>query len=304
MKFKKEAKIAIVVSLIMFLFLWGFNFLKGKNLFTTFNTYYAVFEKIDGLQKSNTVTINGFAVGIVNDIRFESEKLDKLIVEIGVNKTYKIPANSTMLIASDLLGSKSISLILSNSPIIAENGSMLRDSVGSDIFATITSNLLPIANSADKMLTSVDTLLQAINSTFDLEMQKNIQNIVANIEQMIASERRKIAAIMTNFESVSNNLKNSNDNITSMIANFNEFSENIADADLKSAVDKINGSLAQLQELLSGINSGEGSLGQFVTNDSLYNNLQQFTGSLEKLVVDMRENPKRYVHFSLFGRKN
>ena len=303
MKFKKEAKVAVTVTLILFMFLWGYNYLKGRDLFSAFNYYYAVFEKVDNLQKSNAVTINGFTVGIVSDIRFESEKLDRLIVEIGVNKSYNIPDNSVMMITSDLLGSKSIALHLGDSRTMAEGGAVLYSDVSPDIFEAITGNILPLFDNADKLISSIDSLMQALNHTFDDDMQKNVQSVVANLEQLVASERRKIAAIMSNFESVSANLKDSNEDISSLIANLNGFSETLADTDLKNTVDNANRSLMQLNNLLSGVNEGQGTLGKFAKDDSLYMNLQQASNSLDELLTDLRENPKRYVHFSLFGRR-
>ena len=304
MFFKKEAKIAIIVTFIIVLFFWGYNFLKGRNLFSAFNYYSAIYEKIDDLQKSNVVTINGFAVGVVSDIRFESEKLDRLIVEIGVKKTYKIPDNSTMMIASDLLGSKSVVLLIGDSKTMAEDGGILRDSIASDLIGTITGKLMPIADNADKLITSIDSLLQILHYTFDDDLQSNIQSIVANMEQLVASERRKIAAILSNFESVSDNLKRSNEDISSLIANLNGFSETLSESDVKTTVDNANRSLMQLNNLLSGINEGQGTLGKFAKDDSLYIYLQRSSNDLDKLLIDLRENPKRYVHFSLFGRKN
>ena len=301
MNFKKEAKIAVVVTLIIFLFFWGYNFLKGKNLFSSFNYYYASFERVDGLQESNIVTINGFTVGIVSGIRFESDKLDRLVVEIGVRNTFRIPENSVMLLSSDLLGTKSINLLMGNSSVMVENGGFLRDSIAPDLFGTIMDNLLPIADNANSLISSMDSLMQSLQSTFDDEMQKNIQSIVANAEQMIQSERRKIAAILTNFESVSGNLQKSNEDISQLIANLNVFSETLSASDVKSTVDNANRSLMQLNALLSGINEGQGTLGKLANDDLLYEYLKQASYDLDKLLIDLRENPHRYVRFSIFG---
>ena len=304
MIFKKEIKIAVIVTFIIVLFLWGFNFLKGRNLFSAFNYYYAVFENIDDLQKSNVVTINGFSVGIVSDIRFETDRLDRLIVEIGINKMYKIPDNSVMTISSDLLGGKSVVLLLGDSDVIAESGGSLRGEIAAGLIDTITDKLMPIADNADKLLVSVDSLLQVLHNTLDDDLQNSVQSIVANLEQMVVSERRKIAAILTNFESVSSNLQQSNDDISNLMSNLAGFSETLAASDVKSTIDNANRSMSELHVLLSGINEGEGTIGKFMRDDSLYVYLQRSADDLDKLLVDLRENPKRYVHFSLFGRKN
>ena len=304
MKFKKEIKIALIVTLIMLLFLWGHNFLKGRNLFSAYNYYQAYFEKIDGLQISSPVTINGFVVGVVSDIQFASEKLDRLAVEIGVKKSFNIPDNSVIMITGDLLGSKSIVLMLGDSETMVKNGGVLTGSTTPDLVETITGKLIPIADSADKLMVSIDSLLQILQHTFDDDLQKNIQSIIANVEQLVSGERKKIAVILTNFESVSGNLQKSNEDISKLIANLNSFSETLAASDVKSTVDNANRSLTQLNTLLSGINEGEGTIGQFTRNDSVYQYLQRSLNDLDKLLIDLRENPKDYVHFSLFGRKS
>jgi len=304
MKFKKEIKIAVIVTLIMLLFLWGHNFLKGRNLFSSYNYYQAYFEKIDGLQLSNAVTINGFVVGVVSHIGFASEKLDRLIVEIGVKKNFKIPDNSVMVITSDLLGSKSIDLILGDSKTMVQNGGALPGSIAPDIVATMTGQLMPVVDKAGQLMASVDSLMQILQHTFDDNTQKNIQSIVANFEQLVAGERKKISAILTNFESVSGNLQKSNEDISKLIANLNAFSETLAASDVKNTVDNANRSLAQLNALLTGINHGEGTLGKLAKDDSAYFYLQRSLNDLDKLLIDLRENPKDYVHFSLFGKKS
>ena len=303
MKFKKEAKIAVIVTLIMFLFLWGHNFVKGKNLFSSYNYYQAYFEKVDGLQISNAVTINGLVVGLVSDMGFASEKLDRLIVEIGVKNGFKIPDNSVMMITSDLLGSKSVDLILGDSKTIVKDGGFLPGSTAPDLIETITGQLIPVADKAAQLMASIDSLMQILHHTFDDDLQKNIQSIVANVEQLVAGERKKISAILTNFESVSGNLQKSNEDISKLIANLNSFSETLAASDVKNTVDNANRSLTQLNTLLANINEGQGTLGKFARDDSAYIYLQRSLDDLDKLLIDLRENPKNYVHFSLFGGK-
>ena len=304
MKFKKEAKIAVIVTLIILFFLWGYNFLKGRNLFSAYNYYHASFEKIDGLQKSSVVTINGFVVGVVSDIQFASERLDSLVVEIGVKKGFGIPDNSMMMIASDLLGTKSIVLLLGDSKTMMKDGDFLCGSMAPDLVGTITDKLMPIADNAGQMMASIDSLLQMLQQTFDDNTQKNIQSIVANVEQLVAVERKKISAILANFESISGNLKRNNEDISNLIANLNAFSETLAASDVKNTVDNANRSLTQLNTILSDVNEGQGTLGKIVKDDSAYIYLQRSLNDLDKLLIDLRENPKKYVHFSLFGGKS
>lgn len=302
MKFKKEAKIALVVTLIILLFFWGFNFLKGRNLFSSYNYYYSTFEQVDGLQKSNSVTVNGFVIGLVSDIRFSSERLDKIQIEIGVKKEFKIPKNSTVSIVSSLLGDKSIVLQMGDSPEIAENGDILPGVAASDMMEQLMNT--PVIANLNKVLVSVDSVLTILQSTFDNNTQRNIRELIANVEELVSAERVKIGMILTNFESVSGNLKKNNEDITNVIANLNSFSETLAASDVKNTVDNANRSLVQLNTLLSGINEGEGTLGKFAKDDSAYIYLQRSLNDLDRLLIDLRENPKDYVHFSLFGKKS
>jgi len=304
MKFNKEIKIAVIVSLIILLFFWGHNFLKGRNLFSAYNYYQAYYGKIDGLQLSNGVTINGFAVGLVSDIYFKTEKLDTLVVEIGVKKSFKIPDNSVMMITSDLLGSKSVALMLGNSKTMVNDGGMLTGGNAPDLIGSVADRLLPVTDKAGQLMDAMDSLIYALQHTFDEQTQHNIQSIVANVEQLVAGERRKISAILNNFESVSDNLQKSNEDISKLIAHLRSFSETLDASDVKNTVDNANRSLSQLNDLLSGINEGQGTLGKITKDDSAYVYLQQSLDDLDKLLIDLRENPNRYVHFSLFGRRN
>ena len=303
MKFKKEIKIGVIVTLIIFLFLWGYNFLKGRNLFSSYNYYYSVFPQVDGLQKSSVVVINGYVVGLVNDISFANEKLNKLIVEIGVKKSFRIPDNSVVEVCSDLLGAKSIKLLLGDSKQIVVDGDTLLGQMAPDMLGTISEKLIPVATNADRLIVSIDSVMQIIQNTLNPAAQEDIRNIISHLEQMVATERTKISRILTNFESVSGNLKKSNEDISQMIANLNAFSGTLAASDVKNTVDKANQSLSQLNVLLEGINQGEGTAGKLVKSDSLHIVLQRSLEDLDKLFIDLRENPKDYVHFSLFGKK-
>ncbi len=304
MKVKKEVKISIIVTLIILLFFWGYNFLKGRNLFSSYNYYYSAFPKIDGLQKSSPVKVNGYVVGVVSDIDFASDRLDKLVIEIGVKKSYKIAKNSVVVITSDLIGSKSIDLLPGDSIQIAERGDTLRGRMAPDIMSAVSDKLMPIAANADRLIVSIDSMVRVLQHTFDDNTQKNIQSIIANVEQMVVSERRKISSILTNFESVSGNLKKSNDDISKIISGLSTFSETLAASDVKNTVDKANQSLTQLNVLLAGINEGQGTIGKMAKDDSVYTALQRSLEDLDKLLVDLRENPKDYVHFSIFGKKS
>ncbi|MDR0713517.1 MAG: MlaD family protein [Bacteroidales bacterium] len=298
MKFRKEYKIGIIVTLIIFFFLWGYNFLKGRNLFSSYNYYYAHFSNVEGLQESATVDVNGLVVGLVSDIDFVSGRLDSLTVEIAVKKKLNISKNTVVMLNSGLLKGKSIGLMLgSGTPAV--NGDTLRSVVMPGVMDMID----PIVHKLDKTIDSVNLTLKTVQNTLDDDTQANVRSIVANLEQLVSSERLKIRLILSNFESVSTNLKKNNEDISLLISNLTAFSRTLTASDVKMTVDKANQSLTQLNALLEGINNGQGTLGQLARNDSAYVFLQRSLEDLDKLLIDLRKNPREYVHFSLFGKK-
>ncbi|MDR0814141.1 MAG: MlaD family protein [Bacteroidales bacterium] len=304
MKFKKEIKIGVIVTVIIVLFIVGFNFLKGKNLFSSYNYYMVKYANVEGLQPSNPVNVNGFAVGLVTDIRFSSERLDSLTVTIGVQKKLKLPVNTIAQVNSGLMGDKTVALLLGTDSQIVKNGGYLKGTIAPGLVDGLSKGVEDIAQKAATTLDSINLALHTFQQIFDADTQDNIHKIVANVEQLVASERRKISVILSNFESVSGNLKQSNEEIGKLINNLSAFSGTLAASDVKTTIDNANKSLANLQTLLEGINNGEGTLGQLARNDSAYVYLQRSLYDLDKLLIDLREHPKDYVHFSLFGKKS
>ncbi|GHT78343.1 mammalian cell entry protein [Bacteroidia bacterium] len=303
MSFKQEIKTGVIVTVIIVLFIVSFNFLKGKNLFSSYNYYMVKYATVDGLKPSNPVLVNGFSVGLVTDIQFASERLDSLTVTIGVQKKLKLPVNSIAAINSGLMGDKTIALLLSADSQIAKNGDYLKGSIAPGLVDGLSKSVEDVAQKATGTLDSINLALHTFQQIFDANTQDNIHKIVANVEQLVASERRKISAILTNFESVSGNLKQNNEEISKLINNLSAFSATLAASDVKTTIDNANKSLASLQTLLEGVNNGEGTLGQLARNDSAYVYLQRSLSDLDKLLIDLREHPKDYVHFSLFGKK-
>jgi phospholipid/cholesterol/gamma-HCH transport system substrate-binding protein len=306
MKGKKEIKIGIIVTLILLLFLWGYNFLKGRNLFSSYNYYYAIFQDIGGLQKSSPVSVSGYSVGIVSDINFSSEAMDKLIVELGIRKDFKLPVNSVVYIASDIIGTRTVTVEPGNSNDIAENGDTLLSGSAPGMLSSLMGDLgptiseLPVLKKFENLM---DSILNILQYTFDADTRDNIKGVISGLDGMVASESKKISGILSNFESVSGNLQKSNEDISNMIAQLSKFSGTLSDVDLKAAVDNANNSLSQLNGLLTGIKEGQGTIGKLATNDSVYMYLQHSLHDLDKLLIDLREHPRDYVHFSLFGGK-
>ncbi|MGE0088793.1 MAG: MlaD family protein [Bacteroidales bacterium] len=304
MKLTKETKIGIIAVVTFALLIWGFNFLKGKNIIVTSNYYFAVYDHIDGLEEASPVMLSGFKIGVVETIKFHKQQRDKLVVRFSVDKDIKLPVNTIAIIEpATIIAGKLINLKFSEASQFHSKG----DTLIGEVKPGLESELIPIKNKAEQLISSLDSVL----SIFDAERRQglknsldNIENITGDLSGLVAEEKQKLAKILTNFESISNNLKNNNEKISTVLANFSSISDSLAQANIKTTVLNANKTLAELGDIAGKINNGEGTVGLLINNDSLYVNLNQLAADLNKLVIDLNENPKKYVHFSLFGKKD
>jgi phospholipid/cholesterol/gamma-HCH transport system substrate-binding protein len=305
MKLYKETKIGLIIALVIAAFIWGLNFLKGRNLFTTHQQYYAVFENIGGLEKSSVVFTHGYRIGKVSDISFFAGNVNKILVEISVDRKFKIPKNSLVEIySSDILGTKAINLMLGNSREMSTQNDTLPSRMAEDMTSIISKQVIPLKNKAENLIESLDSVTEIIRHTLNPRTQRNIQNSVAALESLIVDEKTKIDNILSNLESISQNFKNSNKSFSKIASNFSSLSDSIASSNIKQAISQANMALSQTNQLLTKINSGTGTMGQLMNNESLYLSLHKSVLDLDSLLVDLKGHPKRYVQFSVFGKKD
>jgi phospholipid/cholesterol/gamma-HCH transport system substrate-binding protein len=316
MKISRVSKIGFVAVIVIALFVWGLNYLKSKDFFKKGNRYYAVYDRIDGLTKSSPVLVNGYKVGVVDDIYFKQDTSAKLVVEIMVGQKYKIPKNSVAEIFSlDLMGSRGIKIIRNEKA--KENhkeNDTLRSGIEGDLKDQVNMQILPLKRKAEDLISSFDSVMTALKMVFNENTRRNlsksfesIKNTIVNLEKttftldtIMTAEKSKLAIILANVESITTNIKNNNELFSKMIHNFSAISDSIAKANVVSTFNKADKALGQLNQIVTRINAGEGTIGMLVKNDTLYTNLENATYNLNRLLRDMRENPKRYLHFSAF----
>jgi len=302
---RKEVKIGIIFLGVTVLLIWGLNFLKGSNLLNHDQEFCGVFENVSGLDVSSDVTVNGLRIGRVSDIRFLDSDPNKLLVTISIQKDYYLPSNSTIQIFSkDLLGTKAINLLRGDSPKKATPGDTLSTGLQADLISSAVDLIAPLRQKAEEMMLSIDSVMESLQDILNPETRQHLRSSVATLDQILSEEKSKLSAILSHFESVSANLEKNNQSITRISGNLEIFSGQLAESDIKQAIGRTNTTLLQAEGLLTGLRNGEGSLGQLMVNDTLYNNLQSSLASLDSLLIDLRKQPKRYVHFSLFGRKD
>ena len=317
MKIKRESKIGVVIVAAVAILIWGYNFMKGRDIFSHKRIYYAVYTNISGLSVSNPVYVNGFKVGQIDDIYFHPKHPGQIVVEILITDDFNIPANSVaMIYSSDLMGSKAIDLRLGNSSNHAKPGDTLFSTVQASLKDEVNMEMLPLKRKVEQLLLSFDSVLAVVQYVFNENTRENltrsfesikftIQNLehtTYNLDTLMTSQRNRLAMIIGNVESISNNIKNNNQKIANIINNFSQLSDTLVKANIAHTILNANKSLAEFNDVMSKINSGQGSMGMLLNNDTLYNNLRKSSKEVELLLEDLRLNPNRYIHFSLFGR--
>jgi len=318
-KIRKEVQIGIVVVVAIGLLYAGLNYLKGISVFKKPVTFYGVYERINGLEPSNPIMLNGFQIGQVKTIDIVPDGSGNLLVTMILNKDIDVPKDTRALLkAGDILGSMQVHFLLGESDELAVSGDTLVPEVEGDLVEEVNAQLRPLKVKAESLISSVDSVIRVIEVILNTQSQQNliesfrgINNAVASIERtsfridtLVASERSKISAIFSNIENLSAALSANSENLENIIANFSQISDTLAKADIATTVVNANAALADVQKITEKINKGEGSLGMLINNPDLYKRLENASDNLDLLVEDIRVNPNRYIHFSVFGRKN
>jgi len=319
MKLSREFLIGVVVVIAIALLYLGVNYLKGVNLFAKQMRFYAVYENVAGLVPSNAVVLNGYKIGTVSQMDMHPSGDGRLIVEVLINSSDLEIAKDTRLqiYDADLFGGKAIQLVLGDSSVVAENRDTLQGLVNLGLQETIKRELEPLKQKTSDLIGSVDSVLTNLNSVFASssikgipEMFKSLQTSLENLENttttldgLLTTNNERISKIFANVESISTNLKDNNVTLTKAITNFANLSDTLAQLKIASTISKVDKALGDFSLTMTKINDGTGTLGLLMNNDSLHNELVSASHSLDLLLDDMRMHPKRYVSFSLIGRK-
>lgn len=320
MKLSKEFKIGIVVVFAISAFIWGLNFLKGSNLFSHKYYLYAIYPKIDGLIPANPLLVNGYKIGQINDIDLIKKDGEyKVLVKFLLTEDVQIPRRSVAkAISSDLLGSKAVEIIYSNSSEFVKNGDTLIAETEESLKSSVDKRIAPLQAKAENLISSIDSVMTVVNSVLNTKTRENldksfesVRKAILTLEQtayklddLVGSEKAKISSILTHLNGITTNLDKNGERIDNILKNLSNMSDSLAKAQIKEAIANADKSMKELNTLLSGINQGQGTLGKLAKNDTLYYNLNRSTEDLDKLLKDLRYNPERYIHFSVFGRKD
>lgn len=310
MKIKREVKIGLYAVLMLVALYWGINFLRGRDLFNTTNTYFGTYDQVNGIQKSSPIMIRGFKVGAVGDITFDPRVSDKIVLHLNIKSKYKIPDNSQARIYSEgLLGGKAVEIILGNSERYLQDGDTLHSVVDKNLLEVAGSELEILKQKATVLLDNMNKTLVSVNGLFVDNSQSinttlnNFAEMSTSLNSVITGERKTLKELLRNVNDLSAALKQNTGNIDNIITNFEGFSENLASTDIKAIADNLSATLAQLDCTLARLNSGDGTAGRLLTDDELYDSMLKAVNNLSILLEDLKAHPGRYVSVSVFGRK-
>ena len=298
MKLTKEIKIALVAIVGILVMYFGINFLKGMNLFSTNNAYYMTFDDIQGLGASTPIYADGYKVGTVDGLEYDYKENGPIKVKVDINKDLRIPQGSKAEIVKDLMGNLQVNLLLANNPRErVEPGGIIPGAVNGGMMDKAAS-LVPVV---EKMLPKLDSILTSVNALLaDPALAASLHN-VETITSNLTVSTRELNMLMAGLnKQVPGMIGKAN----GVLDNTNRLTANLASLDVQGTLNRVNQTLESAHQFTEKLNSNQGSLGLLMNDTKLYDNLTSTMGHADSLVIDLKAHPKRYVHFSVFGRKD
>jgi phospholipid/cholesterol/gamma-HCH transport system substrate-binding protein len=312
----KEIKVALFVIVVAAIFIFGLNFLKGKGFFDDNSRYFAIFEQVGGMYKSDPIVVNGYQIGKMGELTLISEgpNRGKILAEMIVSNDVKIPENTVaILFSADLLGEMNVKLIFNEeSTTYHEDGDTISTDIEGTLFEELGGELTPLT---DKLSITMDN----VNELFDFENENKqtlnytLQSINEVLEtynetgrilnQRLDGQLETLDALLSNVQSLTATLKGNEENINEIMTNFKELSASLNKLELEQTLSNVNGTVSSLETTISKMNNPDNTLGALLNEREMYDNLEKSTESLNVLLNDVRINPKRYININVFGGK-
>lgn len=303
---RKEAKIGIFTVVILVLLYFGINFLKGRDLFNKSMTYYAYYDNVNGIKVSSPIIIKGINAGTVTGITYRPDMDGDVELRFTVKSSYRIPENSVAkLFTNGIMGGKALEIVLGNSTEYLPDGATIRSENETSVFDLAGSELDYFKQKLDGLINSLDNTLTGINSLLN-DNSAQIAGTFEGLRQSVAAFGAKgedIKEIIDSINEIMRTVADNSERIDTAISNFESVSNELAEAGLANTVSNLDSVLLELDATLASLNSTNGSLGKLMNDTALYDSLTQASANLASLLEDLKANPKRYVHFSVFGRK-
>ncbi len=296
--FTKEVKIALAAILGILVLFYGLQFLKGLSIFSNNNTYYIVFNDVSGLSASSPIYANGYKVGVVERIDYNYDKPDRIVAVAGLDKAMRLPVGSRAELASDLLGNIKINLILSGDPT---KMMAVGDSLHGGLEQGMMSKVGQMMPAVERMLPKLDSIMSSLNT---LLADPALRNTLHNVEGMTGRLNQTSAELQTLSASLNRSVPSVVEKADGVLDNTRQLTANLSAVDIATMTAKVNQTLENVEQMTQRLNSTEGTLGLLMCDPQLYYRLSDTAASADSLLIDLKAHPKRYVHFSLFGRKD
>lgn len=315
MKNAKYTKLGILIVFSLAALIWGLSFLKGNDIFKQNDYYHVYYNRVDGLVKSNDVTLNGFKIGQVTDLKFAPDNSGRLIVSFAVNSSFKIPVNSTArIISSDIMGTRSIEIVYSGENEMYKSNDTIPGSIEAGLKDQVSMQVLPLKNKAEELLSTVDSAITVLTIIFNEDARENlttsfakinqtVENIeatTADLQEIMASEKGNVKNIVSNIEELTTTFKNNAAEFEATIQNLNQFSDTLANVSVTPVLNNLANASAEIENILEKLNSDDNSAGLLLNDDELYQSINTLTENMGFLIGDIQQNPKRYLQVSAF----
>ena len=318
---KRYIKTGILFTIIIFITIWGVNYIRSNDLISNQIKLYGIYSDVKELSEGNHVFLNGTKIGKVSKVDFLNGDLNKLVVEFQIRKGIQIPDSSIAMITStDIMGTMGLKILLNtNTKTFYKSGDTLCSQVENSLSEEVNKQILPLKLKTENMLGTLDSLLIAFRSVFNPKTRSNIkqsfehiqvtllnlESTTSSLDTLMSTEKLRIAKIINNAESITTNLKNNNENIEKILSNFGDISDSLSASGFVNIIHNADTAIFKLNTVLNKVEKGEGSLGLLIQDEKLYNELKKASSDLDDLLLDIKNNPKRYVRFSAidFGKK-
>ena len=305
MKITREIKAAVLVIASILLFIWGYSFLKGKDLFGNYKTFYVEYKSVEGLATSAPVTLNGLIIGKVSEIAID-QNTGALLVELQLQTDFPISKSSAaMIYEPGFIGGKQIAIVPNlNDKTLAVDGQRLSAITKLSLTDKVGDQLAPLQEKLEKLLSSSDKLISGLNNVLDQKGQQDLKVTLSEMSQTVA-EFHKLSISVNDLLSTNKvQLNGVVSNFGKVSSNFSKISDSLVKADLGKSVKNLNATLGRVDGIMKKLEEGKGSMGKLLQDEAFYNNIKASTKELELLLQDVRLYPTRYVNISLFGKKN
>ena len=304
LKFSKEIKAVLIILSGIFLFLLGYNFLNSTSLFKKENTLFALYENVEGLQVGTKVTVNGLSVGKVSDIDF-LPGTNKILVSFTIRNDVVFSKNSVAeLYEAGLIGGKSIAIHpVYDNYIKFKSGDTLKSSVKPGLTDVVNQQIAPLQQKLEKVLSNADSLFSGVNNVLNTRGKNNLSTTLENLSSAVKNSDEFISRLNSISKNQNKNINRTIENLSMITESLNKISDSLSKSSLKQTIYNFEKLSSNFNQVLMEIQNGNGTINKLIYQDSLYQNLKNSSKAIEILLKDLKSNPKRYVHFSLFGKK-